>query len=138
MFTAALPRCTFFVLVLSQYVLGGKLPQMTPPSLLSTTASPSDIVVSEKLFTKGNIEGHCKTLRILRNSFRKLINESCKSETNVTRGKKTRRERLPENCVKFTKDYIRPCIQDDRLDEECIEAILNVSFIFQIVFFVLL
>ena len=138
MFTAALPRCTFFVLVLSQYVLGGKLPQMTTPSLLSTTTSTSDIVESEKLFTKGNIEGHCKTLRILRNSFRKLINESCKSETNVTRGKKTRRERLPENCVKFTKDYIRPCIQDDRLDEECIEAILNVSFIFQIVFFVLL
>jgi len=131
MFTTALPRCTLFVLVLSQNVIGGKLPPnnieeiSTTPSLLSTTTSTSDNVESGKLLAKGNLEGHCRTLRTLRNSFRKLVNESCKSETNVTRGKKSRRERLPENCVQFTKEYIRPCIQDDRLDEECMEAILN-------------
>ena len=141
MFTTALPRCTLFVLVLSRNVTGGKLPPnnieeiSTTPSLLSTTTSTSDNVESGKLLAKGNLEGHCRTLRTLRNSFRKLVNESCKSETNVTRGNKSRRERLPENCVQFTKEYIRPCIQDDRLDEECMEAILNVSFIF-IVFFI--
>ena len=137
MFMTTLPRYALFILVLGQNVIGGKLPlenleevPTTPSqSLLSTTTSTRDNVESEKLSTKGNREGHCWTLRTIRNSVGKLFNESCKSETSVTRGKKSRRERLPENCVQFTKDIIRPCIQDDRLYEECLEPILNVSFI---------
>ena len=132
MFITTLPRYAFFILVLGQNVIGGKLPIKNlekVPSLLSTTSSTFDNVDSEKLLTKGNLEGHCWTLRTIRNSVGKLFNESCKSETNITRGKKSRRERLPENCVQFTKDILRPCIQDDRLYEECLDPILNVSFI---------
>ena len=135
----AFSKHVIFALVLSQYVVGRSLqtekPVKIPPTpLLLTSSIPRsvvDILEPEKLLTdiENNHKVPCEKLRTFRKSARKLFGESCKSVTDSSMGRKTRKKRLPENCLQFTKDRMRPCIEDDILNEECMERILNVSFI---------
>ena len=136
MLVSALAKCIFFVLFLSQHIVKGrtllsKNPQQIPPTpqLLLTSSSTTTSAVKEepgKLLTDTiSQKVICGNLKTFRKTARKLFNESCK--TDSSKGKRNRKERLPEDCVQFTKDRMTPCIKDGLLNEECMEAVLNVS-----------
>lgn len=134
---SAFSKHVIFVLVLSQYVVGRTLqtekPVKLPPTpLLLTSSTPRSVVDStdpKTLVTETENNHPCAKLRTFRKSARKLFSESCKFVTDSSMGRKTRKKRLPENCLQFTKDRMKPCIEDDIINEECMERILNVSFI---------
>ena len=144
MCVSAFSKHFIFVLVLSQYVVGRTLqtekPVKLPPTpLLLTSSTPRSVVDSTDpkthvTETENNHKVPCSKLRTFRKSARKLFSESCKFVTDSSMGRKTRKKRLPENCLQFTKDRMKPCIEDDIINEECMERILNVSFIW--IFFV--
>ena len=137
MLLSALARCVFFVLFLGQNsvkgrtVLESKNPQKIPPTpqlLLtsSSTTTPAVEVEPGKLLTDTiSQKVICGNLRNFRKTVRKLFSESCK--TDSSKGKRNKKERLLEDCVPLTKDRMIPCIKDGLLNEECMEAVLNVS-----------
>ena len=139
MCVSSFSKHVIFVLVLSQYVVGRTLqtekPVKLPPTpLLLTSSTPRSVVDSTDpkthvTETENNHKVPCSKLRTFRKSARKLFSESCKFVTDSSMGRKTRKKRLPENCLQFTKDHMKPCIDDDIINEECMERILNVSFI---------
>ena len=137
MLVSALASCVFFVLFLSQHSVKGrtllesKNPQQIPPTpqlLLSSSSTTTSAVKVEpgKLLTDTiSQKVICGNLRNFRKTVRKLFSESCK--TDSSKGKRNKKERLLEDCVPLTKDRMIPCIKDGLLNEECMEAVLNVS-----------